>query len=300
MFGLKFQIEGRGTVLEDRELIMPYTEVEPDYFRVLQLPLVRGRAFDAKDTAGSEKVMVINEYMARQLFGSVDIVGQRLRTSDRSPWYTVVGVATNVYQFDAAKPARMFSAYFPSSQRNDTFTQATIVMRTDGDPAALIPSVKAQVWSVDPAQPIYHLDTVSAMYDEFFAEPRFYAGMMTLFGVMGVLVAAIGLYGVLSYAVAQRTREFGIRLALGARPADILRLAVVHGGTLTIAGIALGCGASLLVAPSLASLLVDLAPLDPVTYLTVVCALSGAAAIATWVPAHRAVRTNPVIALRHE
>jgi putative ABC transport system permease protein len=300
MFGLKFTIEGRGTVLEDRELVMPYTEVEPDYFRVLQLPIVRGRAFDGNDTASSPKVIVINEYMARQLFGSVDIVGQRLQTSDRSPWYTVVGVAANVYQFDAAKPARMFSMYFPSSQRNDPFSQATIVMRTDGDPKAMIPAVKAQVWSVDPAQPIYHLDTVSAMYDEFFAEPRFYAGMMSIFGLMGVLVAAIGLYGVLSYAVAQRTREFGIRLALGARPADILRLAIAHGGALTIVGMALGCGASLLVTPSLATLLVDLAPLDPLTYAIVIVSLGGAAAVATWVPAHRAVRTDPVTALRHE
>jgi putative ABC transport system permease protein len=300
MFGLKFEIEGRGTVLEDPELLMPYTEVEPDYFRVLQLPLLRGRPFDNTDTAGAPKAIVINEYMARQLFGSIDVVGQRFRTSDKGAWYTVIGVAANVYQFDAAKPARMFAAYFPSSQRNDAFSQATIVMRTDGDPAALIPAVKAQVWSVDPAQPIYHLDTVSGMYDEFFAEPRFYAAMMSIFGVIGVLVAAIGLYGVLSYAVAQRTREFGIRLALGATPADILRLAVAHGGALTIVGIVIGCGASLLVAPSLASLLVDLAPLDPVTYVTVVAALGTAAAVATWVPAHRAVRTNPLTALRHE
>jgi putative ABC transport system permease protein len=300
MFGLKFEIEGRGTVLEDPELVMPYTEVEPDYFRVLQLPLLRGRTFDDTDAAGSPKVIVINEYMARQLFGSIDIVGQRFRTSARSPWYTVVGVAANVYQFDAAKPARMFNAYFPRSQRNDSFSQATIVMRTNGDPAAMIPAVKAQVWSVDPTQPFYHLDTVSGMYDEFFAEPRFYAAMMSIFGVIGVLVAAIGLYGVLSYAVAQRTREFGIRLALGATPGDILRLAIGHGGALTLVGIVLGCGASLLVAPSLASLLVDLAPLDPVTYVTVVAALGTAAAIATLVPAHRAVRTNPVTALRHE
>ena len=300
MFGLKFTIEGRGTVLEDRELIMPYTEVEPDYFRVLQLPIVRGRAFDSNDTASAPKVIVINEYMARQLFGSIDIVGQRLQTSDRSPWYTVVGVAANVYQFDAAKPARMFSAYFPSAQRSDPFSQATIVMRTDADPTGMIPTVKAQVWSIDPAQPIYHLDTVSAMYEEFFAEPRFYAGMMSIFGVMGVLVAAIGLYGVLSYTVAQRTREFGIRLALGAKPADILRLALAHGGALTLAGIALGCGASFLVTPSLASLLVDLAPVDPLTYTIVILALGGAAAIATWVPAHRAVRTDPVTALRQE
>jgi ABC-type antimicrobial peptide transport system permease subunit len=194
----------------------------------------------------------------------------------------------------------MFGAYYPLSQSADTEFQLTYVLRTNGDTASAIAAAKAQIWSVDPGQPIFRIETARDMYGEFLAEPRFYAAVMLAFGAIGLAIAAIGLYGVLSYTMAQRTREFGIRLALGARPVDIMRLALRHGAALTALGLLAGAAASLLAAPALGSMLVGMPAGDPATYLVVAAALGTTALVACWLPGRRATRTDPVTALRAE
>jgi putative ABC transport system permease protein len=299
-FGMTIQIDGRGTVMDDPQVLLPSVSVQPDYFSLLGIPILRGRAFSAADSPTAPKTIIVNETMARRLWGTTDPVGQRVRFSEKGAWYTVVGVAGDVFQFDHSRPADMFGAYYPLSQSADTEFQLTYVLRTNGDTASAIAAAKAQIWSVDPGQPIFRIETARDMYGEFLAEPRFYAAVMLAFGAIGLAIAAIGLYGVLSYTMAQRTREFGIRLALGARPVDIMRLALRHGAALTALGLLAGAAASLLAAPALGSMLVGMPAGDPATYLVVAAALGTTALVACWLPGRRATRTDPVTALRAE
>jgi putative ABC transport system permease protein len=297
---LKFEVEGRGVVLEDPKLVVPFSSVGPDYFSVMGIPLVAGRPFSADDRAAAPSVAIISEAMARQLWNGDNPVGQRFRL-DVGPddrWYTVVGVAGNVFQFEHARPRDQFAYYFPLAQTNDNGN--VLVVRTAGDPGTLIPAIRAAVRSVDPDQPLADLATMTSLYRDFFDVPRFHAWVMTVFAVVGILIAAVGLYGVLAYAIAQRTREFGIRMALGARRADVLRLVLRSGALVTVLGLTIGAAGSVLVTRALGSMLVDVSRVDPVTYAAVIGLLTVTAAAACWIPARRATRVDPMVALRCE
>jgi putative ABC transport system permease protein len=299
-FSLKFDVEGRGVVLDDPKLVVPFMSVAPDYFTVMGIPIKAGRSFSADDRANAPKVVVISEAMARSLWNGDNPVGQRFRldVGTEDPWYTVVGVAGNVFQFAPARPRDQLAYYFPLAQTNDNGN--VVVVRAAGDPGMLIPAVTAGIRSIDPDQPLADLATMTARYAEFFDVPRFYAWLFGAFAVVGVLIAAVGLYGVLAYAIAQRTREFGIRIALGARPADVLGIVLRSGGLVTVLGLALGAGGSLIVTRAMDSMLVEISRIDPVTYGVVAGALAATAAAACWIPARRATRVDPVVALRSE
>jgi putative ABC transport system permease protein len=216
------------------------------------------------------------------------------------PWYTVVGVVGDVYQLEHARPRGMFAVYYAMSQSRGIAVQQTLIVRTAGEPEGMIGAIKRQIWSVDPDQAILEIATLESQYAEFFATPRFYAFLMTAFAAFGLIVSAVGLYGVLAYAMAQRTREFGIRMALGARSRDVLGMVLRSGGVLTAAGMALGAAGSVAITRALESLLVDVPRTDPVTYAAVIAVLSAAAMAATWFPARRATRVDPIVALRQE
>jgi ABC-type antimicrobial peptide transport system permease subunit len=188
----------------------------------------------------------------------------------------VVGVAGDVYQLEYDTPRGMF------------------------DPVRSIPAIRQAIWSVDPDQPILGLRTMDALYREFLGVPRFQAVLMGAFALIGLAIAAIGLYGVLSYAMAQRTREFGIRMALGARPSHVLAMVLGHGVALVAAGILLGAAGSLVLTRALSSLLVNIPPHDPFTYAAVIVGLAAVSLTACWLPARRATHVDPVIALRSE
>jgi putative ABC transport system permease protein len=297
-FSLKFDVEGRGVMLDDPGLVVPFMSVAPDYFSVMGIPLAAGRAFSADDRAGSPKVAIISEAMARRLWNGDNPVGQRFRldVGPNDPWYTVVGVAGNVFQFEHAAPRDQFAYYFPLAQTNDN--DNVVVFRAAGDPASLLPAVTAAIRSIDPDQPLADLATMTTRYAEFFDVPRFHAWLFGAFAAIGVLIAAVGLYGVLAYAIAQRTREFGIRMALGARPEDVLRLVLRSGGVVTLSGLVLGALGSVAVTQTMTSMLVEVSRLDPLTYAAVTMTLLAAALLACWLPARRATRVDPVVALR--
>ena len=300
-FGLTFEVEGRGVVLDDAKLVVPFSQVSADYFSVMGIPVLAGRGFSPDDVRGAPLAIVINQEMATRLWRGDNAVGQRLRldTGPKDPWYTVVGVVGDVYQFDYAHPRGQLAYYFPISQYGTSATQ-TLVVRSATDPTAVLPLLRQQVRDLDPDQYIWKLGTVTTKYGEFFALPRFYTLLMAALAGLGVVIAAVGLYGVLAYAIAQRTREFGVRLALGAQQADILRMVLRSGAVVTAMGLFAGAAGSLFVTRSLESMLVEVPRLDPVTYAAVVVLLAAVALVACWIPARRATRVDPVVALRYE
>jgi putative ABC transport system permease protein len=299
-FGLRFEIDGRGVVLDDPNLLMPFTEVDGDYFTTMGIPVKAGRTFAAEDTPEAPPVIIVGESMARRLWTDGRPVGQRIRFDEKGRWYTVVGVVGDVYQFRHDQPRGQFSVYYPNSQSTGVAFQRTLVVRTTGDPQGAMQEVRQAIWSIDRDQPIGRMETIEEAYADFFATPRFYAALMSAFALIGLVISAVGIYGVLAYAVAQRTREFGIRTALGAQRAQVLRLAMQAGLSVTAAGLVLGLLGSLLVGRALGTLLVEVSPTDPATYLLALLVLGATSLAACWVPARRATLVDPVVALRHE
>jgi putative ABC transport system permease protein len=297
-FGLQFEIDGRGVVLDDPSLIMPIANVRPEHFAVLGIPLRAGRTFTELDSDVEPRPIVIGETMASQLWKGENPLGQRIRFSPKRPWYTVIGVAGDVYQFEHEKPTGLFALYYPLPMNKGLGSQLTLIVRTTTDAAAMIPAIKQQIWSVDPDQPIVSIATLESRYADFFETPRFYAFLTGAFAILGLVIAAVGLYGTLAYAMAQRTREFGIRMALGAEPADVLRMVLRTGGGLVAAGLILGVGGSLLLTRWIEALLVEVPRTDLVTYATVMLALGSIGILAAWLPARRATGVDPVVALR--
>ena len=297
-FDLAFEIEGRGVVLEDPRLILPIASVPAEYFSVLGIPLRAGRSFIPADHTSPPSSIVISETMARELWKGENPLGSRLRMSADWPWYTVVGVVGDVYQFEHTRPQGQFAAYYPIGSGRGA--QLAIIVRTARDPEGMVAAIQRQIWTVDPDQPILSIATVRDRYAEFFDTPRFYAVLMGAFAAIGLIIAAVGLYGVLAYSMAQRTREFGIRMALGAERRDVIRMVLRAGGLLIAAGLLIGAAGSLLVTRSLEAMLVNVPRTDVITYAVVLGTLALTGLAATWIPARRATRIDPVVALRAE
>jgi putative ABC transport system permease protein len=299
-FGLRIEGGGSGVVVEDKELILPFTEVQADFFTVMGIPIRQGRPFSSADTVAAPRTIIVSEQMARRLWPDGQAVGRRVRMDTDSPWYTVVGVAGDVFQAEYASPTHRFAAYYPLSQATRLAAQQTLVVRVQDNPSAALPAIRQAIWAVDSGQPISKMATVPKMYEEFLALPRFYALLLTAFAGIGLVLSAVGLYGVLAYSMAQRTREFGVRLALGATPREVATLLLRQAFWLTLGGLALGLGGSLLVTRSLEALLVGVPRTDAFTYSAVALTLLAVALLACWPPARRARKVDPMVALRYE
>ena len=275
--------------------------VSPGYFEAMAIPLRRGRLLNEHDTADAPPAVLISESLAKSKFLDHDPIGQRLRVGpNNGPWYTVVGVVGNVKQTSLAM-SQPDAVYIPTTQWRLFVDRALwLVVRAQGDAATLAPAIRRAVWSVDKDQPIVRLATMDDLLAASAAERRFALILFEAFGVVALVLAATGLYGVLSGSVTERTREIGVRLALGASRADILALVVRQGMTLTGLGLAIGLSAAVAASDALVSLLFGVSRLDPVTYLGVIVLLAGVSVIACWVPAWRAARVDPSITLRAE
>jgi putative ABC transport system permease protein len=297
-FGLTFEVEGRGVVLDDPKIEVPHSYVAADYFSVMRIPIAAGRAFTSHDDADA-RAIVINQTMASRLWNGSDPVGQRVRmgTREADPWYTVVGIAGDTYQYDYARTQAPITFYLPISQTG-TGAMATIVARTAGDPATLLPMIREQVRSLDPGQPIWRLRTGTTEYAEFLALPRFYTLLMGALAGLGVVIAAVGLYGVMAYAISQRTREFGVRLALGAQKSDVLGMVLRSGGSMTALGLLAGIASSLFMTRWIESMLIDVPRLDAISYAGAALLFALIALAACWIPARRATSVDPIVALR--
>ena len=272
----------------------------PRYFETMRIALVSGREFNEHDSAASPRVAIINQAMARRYWASVDPVGKRFRIHVNDPWVTIVGVARDAEQSDWGAAAEN-EFFFPSTQNPEDFQRyATFVVRTAGDPAALAQEIEKAVWSLDPDLPIAEVQTMDQVVSRAVWRPRFSASLLGGFAALALALAAIGIYGVVSYGVSQRAREIGIRMALGARPADVLRGILSEGAKLAAAGSAIGIVASLPLTRYLETLLYQVKAGDPAVMALSAVTLAAIALFASWLPARRATRIDPALSLRGE
>ncbi|MGH9661923.1 MAG: FtsX-like permease family protein, partial [Bryobacteraceae bacterium] len=272
--------------------------VTPDYFRILRIPILRGRAFTERDTGNAPSVVVISDAMARTHFAGQDPLGRRLHLED-SPgeWREIVGVAGDVRQNGldrAVDPA----VYRPLEQKTRNFASLVVRLREGG--VASSASVRAEAQAADAEQPFSGVETMDQVVADSLAPRRYPMLLMGLFAALALALAVVGIYGVMSYSIAQRTQEIGVRMALGATPRDVLRMVLVQGATLAAAGVAAGVVASAALSRFLSGMLYGVGGLDPVTYAAVSLVLALVALAACWIPARKATRVDPIAALRHE
>jgi putative ABC transport system permease protein len=274
--------------------------VSPGYLETMAIPLRRGRLLNAHDVADAPPVVLISESLAKSKFPGQDPIGQRLRIGPNDgPWDTVVGVVGNVKQTSLVMN-QSDAVYITTTQWLFTDKGLWLVVRARGDAAALAPAIRNAIWSVDKDQPIVQVATMDNLLAASAAERRFALILFEAFGIVALVLAATGIYGVLSGSVAERTREIGVRLALGASRSNILALVFRQGMTLTGLGVVIGLSGAVVATQAIVTLLFGVSRLDPITYLGVITLLVGVSVIACWVPAWRAARVDPSITLRAE
>jgi predicted permease len=279
-------------------------QVSPDYFRALGLPLREGRAVTEQDDEHAPPVAVVNETMARTYWPGESAVGRRFKigTPDSpNPWMTIVGVVADVRQMGADEPVKA-EMYVPYRQGSAFrfFYPRDLVIRTSVAPSTLAPALRAAVHDVDPQQPVAGVRTLDEVLGRETAQRRVGVVLLTAFAALALLLAALGIYGVLSYFVVQHTPEIGVRMALGARPRDVLRLVVGKGMALALAGVLLGLAGSLALTRLMSSLLFGVNATDPLTFCLIALLLMLVALAACLLPARRATRVDPIVALRYE
>jgi predicted permease len=297
-------VDGR-TLSDDEQdaLTLQIRIVTPDYFKTMGIGIPRGRAFLPTDRTGAQPVVIVNETAAKRVWKGVDPLGHELRIGTRlglggeQAGGSVVGVAADVREFGPAAPAPP-TLYLAHAQWPLSFL--TVVAKSRGEAASLIEPMRAVMRDLDPDVPIYAVRSMDQLVSNAIAQPRLYLVLIASFGATAVLLAAIGLYGVLAYAVGQRTREIGIRLALGAKRGEVLRMVMAQAGRLAVAGIGAGVVAAVLASRVLRSQLFEVAPTDTLTYVAVAGVLLCVALAASWIPARRAARIDPLTALRHD
>ncbi|MFL5515880.1 MAG: ABC transporter permease [Gemmatimonadales bacterium] len=283
--------------------------VSPGYLAAMRIPLHRGRGFTDGDREGAPPVMIINERLAREAFPEQDPIGKRIACCDAGPdgmpsWKTVVGVVADVRSQDMSQPADP-EFYLPLGQAPHAAwdwiqRSMTIAARGAADPMRLLPGLREAVRALDPAVPLYQVGTMDDRITRSLAQARFSTALLTAFGAVALLLAAIGVFGVISYGVSQRTQEIGVRVALGADQGDVVRLIVRHGAALAGAGLLIGLAGALAASRLLATLLYQVSPTDPPTFLLGATVLGVCALAAAALPAARAARLDPAVALRAE
>jgi predicted permease len=277
---------------------LDYVSATPDYFRALEIPILAGRAFTADDREDAPLVAILDERFVKTAMAGANLIGRRVRIGPRNQrWMTVVGVAGHVRQHGLREEA-MPQIYMPYTQR--TLDRVALVVRTRIDAAAMGGSRAAAIREVDPEQPVYDARTLEAVVDRSVAQNWLQAALLASFAAIALVLASIGVYGVIAYTVGQRRREFGIRLALGARRAEIVAVVMRRGAWLFACGAAMGLVAAAASARVLSSLVYRVSGFDLVSVAFSVLALAGVALVACGVPARRAAGIDPSAALRAE
>jgi predicted permease len=296
---LSFFIEGRKSV--DASFHARFHGATPDYFLALGIPLVRGRFFSDRDDAAARQVVIINQSLARRYWPNEDAIGKRITFTDEpkkeSDWFAVAGVAGDVKDTPASEGAEP-ALWFPLEQQ--PFNSMSVVLRANADPELLVNALREQVRQLDPRLAVAEVMQMDRIADAGVATPRFALFLVGLFAGLALLLAAIGTYGVMSYSVGQRIHEFGVRMALGAKPADVLSLVVRQGLRLALLGVALGIVSALALGRVLQSLLYGIGVADPVTFAGVSLIAIAIVSLACYLPARRATAVDPMIALRSE
>jgi len=292
-----FTLEGRN-MQSDQLAVVERSSVTPDYFHLLSIPLLRGRLFNELDDDKAPQVAVINEAFARTYWPGQDPLGKRFKSMRaESPWITVVGMIANARTESLAQASvpQIYLAVYQTGAKH-----LAILLRGHLDAAAIPEEVREQVQAADPTLPVFGAQTLNATVSAALSERRLSMEMVGLFALTALILAGLGIYGVISYMVSERTHEIGIRLALGAQRRNILRIIVRQGFGLALAGAALGLVCALIVSHLMAGLLYGVSPTDPLTFASVALLFIGVALLASYIPARRAVRVDPLVALRHE
>jgi putative ABC transport system permease protein len=285
----------------DRYFDVDRQAVNPGFFRTLGISLVRGRLLTADDRAGSPPVAVVDQAFARQVFGADDPIGRRVRNGSKAPWVTIIGVVTDVRRQGKFAPVSP-QIYLPAMQTElyGAVRLADFAVRTGGNPRDLLNAIQQQVWAIDKDQPVTAVRTMAEVVDASVAERRFQTVLLTIFAGLAVGLATLGVFGVLSYAVGQRTPELGLRIALGASPGGIVLMVLRQAGKLIGLGAAAGLAGSWMLSRFVASMLFQVRLHDPATYVGAVAALAAVSFAAAFIPARRGARVDPIVALRYE
>ena len=304
--GLPFSGNGGTTtiILPDRELpakgtepVVMFNTAMPNYFETMGIPLLRGRTFGTQDQLNTPMALVINQMMANRFWPNQDPLGKQIKFVEDNSVGTVVGVVGDAKHFLVEEEQRP-QLYAPFSQDPGIF--ATLVMRTSVEPMSLAEQVRQAVWKVDPDQPMWKIRTVESLIDRSVADRKFLMALMGIFAGLALVLTVLGLYGVITYLVNQRTQEIGIRMALGAQVGHILKMVLKQGMLLVLIGVALGLGASWILTRWLASLLFQVSATDPIAFIGISLLLIAVALLACYLPARRATRVDPLKALRYE
>ncbi|MEY2539739.1 MAG: hypothetical protein QOG67_3479, partial [Verrucomicrobiota bacterium] len=299
---IEITIEGRPDPAPDRRPDIVTRVVSPGYFRTMGIPLLQGRDFNAQDKVDSTtQTVVITEKTARHFWPGENPIGKRLKpgaSMSQSAWREIVGVVKDVRQNDFIAEPKL-QMYLPYTQTN-AFPPNALAVRTAVDPLSLALSVRKAVWEVDKDQPVSDIDTMENIVSAAVARQRFSMLLFGIFATLALVLAAVGIYGVMSYAVTQRTREIGIRIALGAKRTDVLKLAMGHGLRLVMIGVVIGLGAAFVLTRVMASLLFGVSATDPATFMAISLVLLSVAMLASYIPSVRAMNVDPMVALRYQ
>ncbi len=296
----RFTIENRPPASPADVPSVPWRVLGPDYFRAMNIPLLRGRFFTEADTTDAPRVVIINEALARHFWPNEDPMGQRIRRGgldSRGPWMTVVGVVGAVQTYELGK-SPIPELYHPHAQFS--LPPMTLVARTTDDPLKLVNAIRSQILAVDRGALVKGAQPMEELLSRSVAARRFNMRLLTIFAALALLLAGVGIYGVMNYAVTRRTHELGVRMALGAQTGDVLRLVIRQGMALTLTGIAIGLGAAFLLTRSLKGMLFGVSPADPLTFALIATLLAALALLACYIPARKATKVDPLLALRRE
>jgi putative ABC transport system permease protein len=292
-----FTVEGQPLPPDGSLPIANWRVISPEYFQVLKIPVIQGREFTEQDTKNVAGVVIINQSLARSAFAGQDPIGKRLLVGGDKAGSQVVGVVGDVRHssLDEIPKAEMYVPYLQTVR-----PVYTVVVRTKIEPSSMVSAVRNEVQAIDKDQPISSMKTMNEMRSESLAPLRFNTIILSVFAGLGLILAGVGIYGVMAHSVAQRTHEIGIRMALGAQPASVLKLVVRQAMVLVLIGVGIGLAASFALTRVMASLLYEVSTTDPATFALVALVLALVALIASFIPARKATRVNPLVALRHE